>query len=192
MNILVVYGGPRKHGHTAALISAFEDLMAGRHTVEKVDVVDYHVGGCRGCDVCQKDLDDLGCAQKDDGPVLLRRILAADAVVYACPVYCWSFPAQMKALIDRHYCTVKWRDDHPAVRLLEGKRMALAVTCGGSAQENADLLEAEWRRNVDYLGGISGAVHVLDHCGMERALSESVHARIPAVAARMAAELTGT
>lgn len=95
----------------------------------------------------------------------------------------------MKALIDRHYCTVKWREGRPARRLLEGKRMALAVTCGGSAQENADLLEAEWRRNMGYLGSVSGPVYVVDHCGMERDLSESVRERIPVAAAHMAADL---
>jgi hypothetical protein len=46
----------------------------------------------------------------------------------------------MKALLDRHVCFVKWREGVKVRALLFGKPTALLTTCGGSAEENADLI----------------------------------------------------
>jgi multimeric flavodoxin WrbA len=50
--------------------------------------------------------DRPGCVQKDDAFSVFERMMAADALIYSSPLYCWDFPAQMKALIDRHFCLV--------------------------------------------------------------------------------------
>jgi len=166
VKIITVLGSPRKRGNTAAVLEAFERLaLENQHAVERINAVDCTVRGCLGCDACFEVLDEPGCAQDDDDAVwILNRILAADLVVYATPVYAWGFTAQLKPLIDRHYCLVKWQGDGVASALMAGKRAALLATCGGDAAGNADLLEEAFRRLLDYAQCQPAGIYVLDNC----------------------------
>ncbi|MCX6031580.1 MAG: NAD(P)H-dependent oxidoreductase [Chloroflexi bacterium] len=187
MKIVTILGSPRKRGNTAAVLQAFEALIVPEHQVERINMVDYHVEGCRGCDVCQDKLAEPGCLQKDDAVRLLTRILAADVVVYACPVYCWAFPAQLKALLDRHYCLVKWQDGEVAAALMTGKRAALLVTCGGDAEDNADLIQVMFDREIAYVRGVVVGKYVVANCTTPAELGE----RGAETARRMAREIIG-
>lgn len=186
MHVLTILGSPRKHGNTDAVLSRFEKLVTGAaHTVTRVNLVDYEVGGCLGCDACQGDLADFSCAEADECEDILRQVRQADLAVYAAGVYCWNVPAQMKALIDRHYCTVKWESGEVAARLLAGVRSALLLTCGGGAADNADLTLPMFQRQMDYTGGVVAGMYVLDDCSSP--LQDAPRAE--ALARRMAAEL---
>jgi multimeric flavodoxin WrbA len=187
MKIVTILGSPRKRGNTAAVLQAFEALVAPQHQVERINITEYHVGGCRGCDVCQDRLDEPGCLQKDDAVRLLERILAADLVVYACPVYCWAFPAQLKALMDRHYCLVKWQGGEAVATLMAGKRAALLVTCGGDAADNADLIQVMFEREMAYVRGQVVGQYVVANCTTPAELGE----RGVETARRMAREIIG-
>jgi multimeric flavodoxin WrbA len=151
MNIITTLGSPRKKGNTATILSAFERLVRPCHNVQRINVVDYTVHGCLGCNHCQRLLDEPGCIQQDDVPGIFQRMFDADVIVYATPVYTWSVTAQMKALLDRHYCLVKWQDGKMVKALLEGKRAALLSTCGGTLEEDADLIQAMFDRLMQYL-----------------------------------------
>ncbi|MCX6032075.1 MAG: NAD(P)H-dependent oxidoreductase [Chloroflexi bacterium] len=187
MKIVTILGSPRKRGNTAAVLQAFEALVSIEHQVERINITDYHVAGCRGCDHCFGELTEPGCLQKDDAVRLLARILAADVVVYACPVYCWSFPAQLKALLDRHYCLVKWQDGEVAAALMTGKRVALLVTCGGEADDNADLIQVMFDREIAYVRGVVVGKYVVANCTTPAELGE----RAAATARRMVREIIG-
>ena len=188
MKIVTVLGSPRKRGNTAAVLAAFESQVAREREIDRINITDYRVKGCRGCDHCFSVLDEPGCAQRDDAVQLLRRILAADLVVYASPVYCWSFPAELKALLDRHYCLVKWRNGEIAASLASGKRAALLVTCGGGAGDNADLIQVMFDREIEYLGGVVAGKYVVDNCGTPAELGK----RAAEMGRRMARELAGS
>jgi multimeric flavodoxin WrbA len=170
MNITTILGSPRKNGNTARLLAAFEKIAARDHRVTRIDVIDKRIAGCLGCDACQSLPDVPGCRQQDDFGETMDRIAGADAVLYAAPVYVWGFPAQMKALLDRHYCLTKWKDRDGEKRLLENKPAALLATCGGSAAGNADLLLRMFQREMDYLGFRVIGTYVADRCGTPSAL----------------------
>ena len=51
----------------------------------------------QGCYACQEG----ACPQKDDAQEILEKMLAADVLVLATPVYFYTMCAQLKALIDR-------------------------------------------------------------------------------------------
>ncbi len=188
MQILTLLGSPRKHGNTDALLRRFEAKATGvGHQVTRINVVDYEVAGCLGCDNCQGGLADFSCVQSDDAEEILARIRDADLTVYAAPVYCWNVPAQFKALIDRHYCTVKWEAGEVVAQLLTGQRSALLLTCGGDAATNADLTLPMFERQMDYTGGVVGGTYVLDNCTSP--LDDAPRAE--ALAQQMAAELLG-
>jgi multimeric flavodoxin WrbA len=150
MKILTLCGSPRRRGNTSTVLSAFERLASENNSVERVDVVAYDIKGCIGCDNCQKNEDHPGCIQKDDMNHLAQKIIESDLVVYAAPVYVWDFPAQMKAVMDRHYCLLKWKGEKER-SLVENKKTMLLTTCGGDAENNADLLRLIFEREMKYL-----------------------------------------
>ena len=78
------------------------------------------------------------------------RVLAADFVLYASPLYCWGFTSQIKAFIDRHYCLVKGYGTPECKSLINGKPIALLVTCGGPIEGNADLIQEMFERFSGY------------------------------------------
>lgn len=72
-------------------------LQAG-HEVEKISLTDKNIQFCRGCLACQK----LGkCVIKDDADAIMQKVLHADVIVWATPIYYFEMSGQMKVLIDR-------------------------------------------------------------------------------------------
>jgi multimeric flavodoxin WrbA len=150
MKILTLCGSPRRRGNTSTVLLAFERLVSKSNSIERVDIVAQEIKGCIGCDNCQKDEYHPACIQKDDLNNLLQKIIASDLVVYAAPVYVWDFPSQMKAVIDRHYCLLKWKVGKER-SLVENKKAMLLTTCGGDAENNADLIRLIFEREMKYL-----------------------------------------
>jgi multimeric flavodoxin WrbA len=173
MKITTILGSPRKRGNTAAVLRRFENLVPTPHQVERINITDYTVKGCLGCDMCQKKLDEPGCAQKDDAVAILNRLIASDVVVYATPLYVWDFSAQMKALLDRHYCLVKWKEKG-SPSLLEGRRVALLVTCGSSVENNADVIQVVFDREADYAGCTVVGKFIVPNCTTPSELGDKV------------------
>lgn len=164
MKITTILGSPRRNGNTAAVLKRFELLAPPTDRVERINITDYSIGGCLGCDACRRNLTAQGCVRRDDAAAIFDRLLESDLIVYATPLYVWGFTAQMKALLDRHYCLTKWVDGRVANALLRGKRAALLVTCGDAAEGNADLIQGIFDREMRYLGCQVVGKYVVDNC----------------------------
>jgi len=150
MKLMTIAGSPRKKGQTAQVLGYLEDLLSDRLEMETVRIASRRVNGCLGCNACKKTLDKPGCIQEDDAVALLERLWAADLVLYASPLYCWGFTAQIKAFMDRHYCMVKGYGTSDYHSLLKGKPIALLVTCAGPIENNADLIQEMFARFSSY------------------------------------------
>jgi putative NADPH-quinone reductase len=145
MKVLTVLGSPRKTGNTAKVLENVEGLLRNTHKVERIDIASHDVRGCLGCNKCQENLNEPACVQKDDGPILLEKVLNADVIIYGTPLYGHSYSAQMKAFLDRHVAFFKLISGAEKAlpemeSLIEGKRIALLVTCQGPVENNADLI----------------------------------------------------
>jgi multimeric flavodoxin WrbA len=187
MKIVTILGSARTKGNTAKVLASFEKLVGGKHTVDRINVASYDVGGCLGCGKCRENSDEPGCVQQDDAMQLFDLMMAADLIVYATPLYCWTFPAQIKALIDRHYCLVKAYGTPDSKSFLEGKRDALLVTCDGPRENNADLIEGVFDRFSAYCKFKIAGKYVLPFCGMK----DGLDTRAAELAGKMAGELAG-
>lgn len=173
MQITTVLGSPRKKGNTAKVLELFEKLMNQQgNKLNRINIVDYEVKGCLGCQACKKVKYDPNCVQQDDAVRIFERIMASDAVIFASPLYTYSFPAQMKALIDRQNCLVTGHGTPEYTSLLEGKRTALLVTCGGPVEENADLIQEAFDRESRYQKMIVFGMYVVPHCTSPDALGD--------------------
>lgn len=97
--VLILSGSPRRNGNSDTLCDrfAFGATEAG-HTVEKIFLKDKKIGYCTGCGYC---FNAHKCSQKDDMTEIIEKMLEADVLVFATPVYFYSMDAQMKTLIDR-------------------------------------------------------------------------------------------
>ncbi len=97
--ILVLAGSPRKEGNSDLLCN---ELIRGAtesgHTAEKVYLQDLKIGFCRACYGCRHT---GRCVQTDDMDMLLDKMISADVIVLATPVYFYSMDGQMKTMIDR-------------------------------------------------------------------------------------------
>lgn len=75
-----------------------EGATAAGNEVEKISLVGKDIKFCQGCLACQK----LGkCAIADDVNGIMQKVLNADVVCWATPIYYYEMSGQMKTLIDR-------------------------------------------------------------------------------------------
>ncbi len=164
MKVMTILGSPKKKGNTAAALDMFEEVIAKDHEVDRVNISDCDVNGCLGCYACQRKPNEPGCIQKDDAGQILERIMDADAVIYATPLYGWSFSAQTKALLDRHICLVSDYGTPDQGSLIAGKKVGLLVTCGGPVENNADLIQGIFDRMVGFFQGDIAGKYVVPFC----------------------------
>ncbi|MDD1686227.1 flavodoxin family protein [Methanoregula sp.] len=99
VTVLGISGSPHRHGNTETLLDSFLDgARSAGAVVEKVVLKDLDYSACRGCNACHKDGE---CIVKDDAIPLFERMMAADCVVVASPIYSMGITAQLKGFIDR-------------------------------------------------------------------------------------------
>ncbi len=100
--ILGIVGSPRKKGATAVMIDAA--LAAAKEAgaeVERMDLVDYNVKMCTGCDACLKPPNECPQSKDDDYLKIEQKVLGANAIILAAPSYFHGVPALTKNFIDR-------------------------------------------------------------------------------------------
>ena len=106
-NVLVLNGSPRTNGNTATLVDAFaEGAGQAGNDVVRFDVALMDIAPCRGCLGGGAEVDSP-CVQKDDMDAVYAAYRAADVVVLASPMYCWSVTAQEKAVLDRLFALME-------------------------------------------------------------------------------------
>lgn len=97
--VLIISGSPRKGGNSDILCDRFmQGAEESGNTVEKVSLKDLKIGYCMACYGCR---ETKKCVQKDDMEELLSKMIEADVLVLATPVYFYSMDGQLKTMIDR-------------------------------------------------------------------------------------------
>ena len=95
-NILVISASPRKGGNSDVLCDEFiKGAQQAGHKVKKIFLRNFKVNYCTGCNSTHK------CVQKDDMAEIMDKMVNADVIVFATPVYFYTMDAQLKTLIDR-------------------------------------------------------------------------------------------
>lgn len=98
-NVLIISSTPRVGGNSEVLCKQFaKGAQEAGHNVEIVNLRDYKLNYCIGCYACHK----LGkCFQNDGMNELSEKMLNANVIVLATPVYYYCMSGQLKVFIDR-------------------------------------------------------------------------------------------
>lgn len=98
--VLIISSSPRKGGNSDLLCDEFmKGAIEAGNEVEKIFLKDKTVHPCTGCSVCS--MYGKPCPQKDDAAEIVEKMIAADVIVMATPVYFYTMSGQMKIMIDR-------------------------------------------------------------------------------------------
>jgi multimeric flavodoxin WrbA len=129
--------------------------------VEKMRIADLRIAPCDACEACQS-ARDAPCAIEDDMAPVYAKLLAADALVFASPIYFFGACAQVKCLLDRAYALGGGGD----WTALQGKNVGLLFTYGDHDPLRSGVVNAYgmFRDACDFLGmTLVGCVHAC--CG---------------------------
>ena len=168
-NILVISSSPRAGGNSETLCDQFirGAEMAG-NKVEKLRLKDLKIGFCTGCGVCNETHQ---CVQRDDMAMLLDKLVKADIIVIATPVYFYCVSAQLKVMIDR-LC--------PRYTEIADKRFYLIATAAEAGEGTfsgtvagfhgmLDCLPGEVEAGLILCGGVWQKGEIKSHPGMAEA-----------------------
>ncbi len=98
--VLILSASPRKGGNSDTLCNQLmEGAQQAGHQVEKIFLKEKKINYCTGCGACYNRGN--GCSQKDDMENMLNKMIDADVIVMATPVYFYTMNGQMKTFIDR-------------------------------------------------------------------------------------------
>ena len=98
--VLIISASPRRGGNSDTLCNRFmQGAEEVGHEVEKIFLKDCNIHFCTGCGTCSNL--HKPCPQKDDAAGIVAKMVEADVIVMATPVYFYTMNAQMKTLIDR-------------------------------------------------------------------------------------------
>ena len=149
MKIIILMGSLNRNGSTAILAENFkEGAEDAGHLVEIIDVCHADIHPCTGCVRCGYEGP---CVQKDDVEQIRKKLLAADMVVFATPLYYYGMSAQLKTVVDR-FCAYN--------SSLNSRHLKSALlTAAWNADDwTFDALEAHYKTLVRYIN--------FEDCGM--------------------------
>ncbi len=126
--VLVISASPRRKGNSDTLCDEFvRGARDAGHSAEKIFIRDKCIGYCTGCGNCSHHRATApGCSIKDDMAEILDRMVRADVIVMATPIYFYTMDGQLKTLIDRT-C--------PRYTELAGKAFYFILTAADAGEE---------------------------------------------------------
>jgi multimeric flavodoxin WrbA len=157
--LLLFQGSARRNGNTDILCrEAVKGAVAGGMATRLVRLADLRIEPCRGCFRCQKG----SCRTRDDMGAVIEEMAAADALVFATPVYFWNVSGLMKMFFDRLLPLLRMRKVGGKWRLasrLAGKRAGIIVVQEEAEGPHESIPLLFFRRNFsDFDLEFSGSV----------------------------------
>lgn len=158
MRILALNGSFRKNGNTSHVLTLLEQELHSLAATsgepfefETIHLGHQELGLCRGCRVCF-DRGEEFCPHKDDLAAIKAKVLAAEGIISASPVYVGDVSGIMKNWIDRmaHVC------HRPE---LAGKSVLVVATTGSSSPRHTlHTMQGAWLSWGASLAGAAGYV----------------------------------
>lgn len=149
--ILILSSSPRRGGNSDTLCDQFmRGALEAGNQVEKIFLKDKQINYCTGCSVCS--MYGKPCPQQDDAAELVEKMIEADVIVLATPVYFYTMSAQMKTFIDRccaRYLEIKNKEFYFIIAAAETSIPMMERTIDGF-RGFLDCLEGPVEKGVIY------------------------------------------
>ncbi len=124
--VLIIKGSERKDSFTNRLSAEAEKSLVGCH-IDIFDTFKESFAPCNGCNYCETngkcvhgDLDDF-----------FEKFENADLIIFSSPVYNGTFPAPLKALVDRFQCYYTTFYANGKVQPIKKRRKAILIAAAG-------------------------------------------------------------
>ncbi len=162
MNTIMISGSRSESGQTARAAAALlEGFKAAGGQGETVFLPKMNLERCRQCDesgwgAC---LREGRCVIEDDFADIVARIIAADCVVFATPVYFSDLSESLKAFLDR----LRRVNRCEAARVRMGPKPAVGVCVAGGGGGGAPACQAALEKTLQNCG-----LDVIDMIGIRR------------------------
>jgi len=132
MKVLGISTSPRLKGNSDLLL---REALAGAEStgaqVEYLRVCDLNIAPCIECNACYTT---GRCRVEDDYQSVLNKLLDADRLIFATPIFFMTVCSQAKMLIDRGQCL--WANKYvlkkPLFATSQRDRRAMVIAIGGS------------------------------------------------------------
>jgi multimeric flavodoxin WrbA len=183
LRVVGLAGSPRRQGNTELLL---DQVLAGAASqgaeTEKILITDLKIAPCRACDTC---FESGRCVQQDDYQLIYPKLIEAERIVLASPIFFLGVSAQAKTLIDRSQClwARKYVLKDPLPPTGTGlQRQGFLISTAGGPKTSFDCARKITRAFLDTLDALYGGEllyrdvdekgAILDHpTAMEEALA---------------------
>ena len=133
------------------------------HEVEYISLKGKDIKFCIGCLNCQtKGI----CVLKDDVAEIMEKVLVAEVIVYATPIYYYEMSGQMKTLLDRlnpmYPMDYAFRDIYMIATAAEEEESAFEKAYNG-LQGWVDCFERARLAGTVFAGGVDGPGEIAGH-----------------------------
>jgi len=156
--VLIICSSPRKGGNSETLADEFaRGAGDAGHSVKKIALYDKKINFCRACYACAESGE---CVQKDDMADIIDKMIGADVIVLATPVYFYSMSGQMKVLIDRtvgSYMQMKNKEVYFILTCWDGDKAHVEGTVEALRGFTRDCLEGTKERGIIFGTGLANA-----------------------------------
>ncbi|MGE2715007.1 flavodoxin family protein [Mycolicibacterium litorale] len=154
MDILMISASPRHDGNSHSLARAALDGARGAgHHVEHVFLDDYVQRLLDNCRACRR-LEDGRCSLDDRyAELLMDKILPADGIIFAMPLYFYGMPGRLKTVFDRLFCyTANSAPEQEAVvNGIAGKKVGVLISCEENYVGATQGVAAQFQELTRYL-----------------------------------------
>ncbi len=154
--VLVISASPRTGGNSDILCDEFiRGAEDAGHTAEKIFLKDKNINYCTGCGLCNTN-NYTACSIKDNMSEILDKMVNADIIVLATPVYFYTMNGQMKTFIDRccaRYTHITNKDFYFIATAADDRPAALDRTFDGF-RGFIDCLENVKEKGLIYGSGV--------------------------------------
>ncbi len=134
MKAVILNASPRRGKTTDTLLSVFLSQFGGEYTI--YNMYDEKISPCIACCSCEMTGE---CFMRDCDKII-NDIFSCDYLIFASPIYCYSYPAPMKAFLDR--LQPFYNDEKYFNPTFKRKGFVLA-TCGKSGKFSIDVIEKQ-------------------------------------------------
>ena len=130
MKTTILFGSPRKHGETKALVDELTKHLEG--DIRFLDAYELNIKACIDCRYCDTH---KGCSIKDDDMQMVYDMVEeSDNIIIASPMHFANISAELQVLFSRFqtYYSALYKRREKRSDIMKPKKGALLMTSGTS------------------------------------------------------------